>query len=172
MRTQTCPPPSLRPAARNFARGSPIDRLVEGNPNYAAMFSLDRIDQIEAVRKGLPAKVLPTLADDMGVTREQLYGWVGIARATAQRKMRRAAGLSAEESERVLALARLIGQVEQVVAESGSPEGFNAATWTADWLTEPVAAVGGRMPGDFLDTADGRVLVAGLVAQMQSGAYA
>ena len=172
MRTQTCPPPSLRPAARNFARGSPIDRLDEGNPNYAAMFSLDRIDQIEAVRQGLPAKVLPTLADDMGVTREQLYGWVGIERAPAQRKMRRAAGLSAEESERVLALARLIVQVERVVAESGSPEGFNAATWTADWLTEPVAAFGGRMPGDFLDTADGRALVAGLVAQMQSGAYA
>ena len=72
----------------------------------------------------------------------------------------------------MLALARLIGQVEQVVAESGSPEGFNAATWTAGWLTEPVAAVGGRMPGDFLDTADGQALVAGLVAQMQSGAYA
>jgi uncharacterized protein (DUF2384 family) len=56
--------------------------------------------------------------------------------------------------------------------ESGEPEGFDAATWTANWLEEPNAALGGRAPGEFMDTADGRSLVAGLVAQMQSGAYA
>ncbi len=33
-------------------------------------------------------------------------------------------------------------------------------------------ALDGKTPGDFMDTANGRTLVAGLVAQMQSGAYA
>lgn len=62
--------------------------------------------------------------------------------------------------------------MQKIVAESGTPDGFDAARWTADWLEEPNPALGGRPPGEFMDTADGRALVSGLVAQMQSGAYA
>jgi uncharacterized protein (DUF2384 family) len=65
--------------------------------------------------------------------------------------------------------------VAQIVAESGEfseSAGFDVARWTAEWLEEPNAALGGKSPGDFMDTADGRGLVSGLVAQMQSGAYA
>jgi uncharacterized protein (DUF2384 family) len=39
-------------------------------------------------------------------------------------------------------------------------------------LERPNKALGSKAPGEFMDTADGRALVAGLVAQMQSGAYA
>ena len=80
--------------------------------------------------------------------------------------------LSQDESERALGIARLVGEVQKVVSESGNPEGFDAARWTADWLEEPNEALGGRPPGEFMDTADGRDLVSGLVAKMQSGAYA
>jgi uncharacterized protein (DUF2384 family) len=79
--------------------------------------------------------------------------------------------LSQDESERALGIARLIGLVEKIVGESGEPAGFDAARWTAAWLERPNNALGGKTPGDFMDTADGRALVAGLVAQMQSGAY-
>ena len=43
---------------------------------------------------------------------------------------------------------------------------------TAQWLEEINPALGGKAPGEFLDTADGRELVSRLIAQMQSGAYA
>jgi uncharacterized protein (DUF2384 family) len=79
--------------------------------------------------------------------------------------------LSQDESERALGIARLIGLVEKIVGESGEPAGFDAARWTAAWLERPNNALAGKTPGDFMDTADGRALVAGLVAQMQSGAY-
>lgn len=108
----------------------------------------------------------------MAVPREQLYGWAGIARATANRKVHADAVLSQDESERALGLARLVGKVERIVAESGDPKGFDAAKWTAEWLDEPNAALGGKPPGEFMDTADGRELVFRLVGQMQSGAYA
>ena len=42
----------------------------------------------------------------------------------------------------------------------------------SSWLQRPHSALGGQPPGELMDTADGRALVAGLVAQMQSGAYA
>ena len=80
--------------------------------------------------------------------------------------------LSQDESERALGIACLVGQVQKIVSESGEIEGFDAARWTAQWLEEPNAALGGKPPGEFMDTGDGRALVAGLVAQMQSGAYA
>jgi putative toxin-antitoxin system antitoxin component (TIGR02293 family) len=139
---------------------------------YVGFFDASHLDRIDIVKAGLPARLLTTLADDMHVTRERLYRWLGIARATANRKVMADAILSQDESERVLGIARLVGLVEKIVAESGEPAGFDAAQWTAGWLEQPSPALGGKAPGDFLDTADGRALVAGLVAQMQSGAYA
>jgi putative toxin-antitoxin system antitoxin component (TIGR02293 family) len=138
---------------------------------YRAWWDIERVDRIEIVKAGLPARWLTTLADDMQVTREQLFAWLGLARATANRKIKADELLSQDESERVLGLARLIGQVQRVVDESGEPAGFDAAAWTAGWLARSNPALGGRKAGEYMDTADGRALVSGLIAQMQSGAY-
>ena len=75
------------------------------------------------------------------------------------------------EREVALAVVRLIDQVEQIVRESGDPDGFNAEQWVAQFLDAPSPALGGRRPRDFMETSDGRTVVAALVAQMQSGAY-
>lgn len=150
-----------------------LQRLIAGEAaSYASIYVLSRLDRIGMVKEGLPARLLTILASDMRVPRERLYLWIGIARTTANRKVKEGEVLSQDESERALGIARLVGQVQKIVSESGEPEGFDAATWTANWLEEPNAALGGRAPGEFMDTADGRSLVAGLVAQMQSGAYA
>ena len=168
-------PRSLAPVGSRPARNagkSPMARFIAGRPQYATLYTLGQVERIDVVRQGVPAQVLATLADDMQVTRDQVFAWAGIPRATANRKIRSSAALSQDESERVLGIARLVGLVEQVVAESGRPADFDAATWTAGWLAQSVAALGGKSPGDFMDTADGRDLVASLIAQMQSGAYA
>ncbi|MEO8250054.1 MAG: antitoxin Xre/MbcA/ParS toxin-binding domain-containing protein [Burkholderiales bacterium] len=88
------------------------------------------------------------------------------------RKIKEGDVLSQDESERALGVARLIGQVQKIVSESGNLERFDAAGWTAQWLEEINPALGGKAPGEFLDTADERELVSRLIAQMQSGAYA
>lgn len=67
--------------------------------------------------------------------------------------------------------ARLVAQVELIVAESGQPEGFDAAAWVAQWLESPLPALDGKKPAAFLATADGQALLATLVARMQTGAY-
>ncbi len=49
---------------------------------------------------------------------------------------------------------------------------FDGPRWIAAWLERAHPALGGRRPGDLLDTADGRGLVRNLLARQQSGAYA
>ena len=149
-----------------------LKRVMAGQGTYLLFCDFSRTDRIDLVKEGVPARLLTMLASDMDVTRDRLYLWLGIARATANRKVKANEVLSQDESERALGVARLVGQVEKIVAESGSPEGFDAAKWTAAWLARANRALGGKTPGDYMDTSDGRALVAGLVAQMQSGAYA
>lgn len=67
--------------------------------------------------------------------------------------------------------ARLLGQVETMVSESGDPDGFDAAAWLSRWLNEPLPAFGGRCPAVFLETTEGQELVAVTLSCMQSGAY-
>lgn len=164
--------PSSR--ARSAAdRRSAIKSLIAGkDTSYPDISDFDLIERIGIVKTGLPARLLTRLADDMNVSRERLYAWLGIPRTTANRKVKDDEILSQDESERVLGIASLVGQVQRIVRESGGPRDFDAARWTADWLEEPNAALGGRTPGEFMDTSDGRTLVSGLVARMQSGAYA
>ena len=153
--------------------GSALQNLIAGKAAaYRIIATFDPVERIDVVKAGLPATLLTTLAHDMQVPRERLYAWLGIARTTANRKVKDDDVLSQDESERALGITSLVGQVQKIVSESGNLAGFDAARWTADWLEQPNDALGGRMPGEFMDTADGRALVSGLVAQMQSGAYA
>ncbi len=153
--------------------GPALQSLIAGEAaSYWVFYSFGLVERIGMVKAGLPAKLLATLANDMHVPRERLYGWLGIARTTANRKVKDDEVLSQDESERALGITSLVGQVQKIVSESGTPEGFDAARWTADWLEEANDALGGLAPGEFMDTSDGRALVSGLVAQMQSGAYA
>jgi putative toxin-antitoxin system antitoxin component (TIGR02293 family) len=138
----------------------------------ASLYAFDPIERVAFVKEGLPAELLTVLADDMAISKEKLYTTIGVARATVDRKVREQTLLSQDESERVMGIARLVGQVDAIVRESGNPEGFDAAKWVSAWLDRPQAALGDKRPAELMDTSEGRGIVSGLVAQMQSGAYA
>ena len=74
-------------------------------------------------------------------------------------------------NERIQAAERLIAQADRIVRESGDPTRFDAVRWTAEWLQSPHPALGGRTPGELLETAEGRALVTDLLARQQSAAY-
>lgn len=61
--------------------------------------------------------------------------------------------------------------VQRIVNESGDPVGFDARAWTLEWIHEPVPALGGARPIDYMLTAEGSALVETLVHRMQTGAY-
>lgn len=153
--------------AERFWRG-----VLEGEAALAELEQWTMLERVELVRDGVPAELLTYLAEALGISREKLYQMIGLPRSTGDRKVREGHRLDADQGERVLGLARLVGQVERMVAESGDSEDFDAAGWLAAWLDDPVPALGGRRPGELLDTAEGRALVSRLLMQMQSGAYA
>ena len=156
-----------------LAGESLLAEVVSGSAPFAKIHAAEPIDRIAMVRNGVPARLVTVLARRLGIPKERLYGTIGIARATVDRKVKANAALNREESEAVLGIARLIGQVEQMIDESGAPEaGFDAAQWLAGWLERPLSALGGASPAMLMDTDEGRSLVASLVARMQSGAYA
>lgn len=132
----------------------------------------DATIRMELARQGIPAHAVAALADALDMSREALTRDLYLPRSTIARGLRERGLLGQAESERVLGVVRLIGQVQRMVEESGDPTGFDAARWTAGWLLTPVAALGGRAPMEYMDTAEGRAVVSQLLAQVQSGAYA
>lgn len=162
----------VRPPARCAWRSKLWRDLLSRRIPLASLYAVDAIDRVELVKEGVPADLLVLIAEDMAIPRDKLLATVGVARATANRKLRGHQVLGQDEGERVLGIARLIGQADAIVRESGDPAGFDAAKWVAAWLDRPQAALGGRRPAELMDTADGRSIVSDLLARMQSGAYA
>ena len=80
--------------------------------------------------------------------------------------------VSPEESERIISFAKLVGQLEAMIQDSGDPTNFDARAWVARWLVEPLPAFGGARPVELMDTMEGQGLVSAALAKVQSGAYA
>ncbi len=127
--------------------------------------------RVAAIRLGLSATIVKNIAGHMLIRQDLLYSTLGLARATMVRKLRNKERMKPDESERVLGLAALIGQVEEMVARSGDPKDFDAAQWVAQWLRQPLPALGGKAPAEWMDTSEGQRLVADTLARMESGAY-
>jgi putative toxin-antitoxin system antitoxin component (TIGR02293 family) len=153
------------------ATGRPSAYTLAHSP-YLGVYFAEPLTRVTIVKEGLPATYLDMLAKSLNITKDRLLPTLGIAQATVSRKVRLGQPLSTDDSERALGMARLIGQVEAMVQQSGDPTGFDAAKWLAGWLDEPAPALGGRAPSSLMDTAEGQAMVSGLLARMQSGAYA
>ena len=170
MSARTATPESAFPTARERSAAYALRPLA---PGQGGAFALSAIERAELVKRGLPARAVQEMSAARGLPREQLMRAVGLARSTVERKLAARGRLSEAESEKLVGLSRLIGQVDAMVRESGeAPVGFDAARWFAAWMGEPVAALGGLRPQQLLDTADGREALATLLLQMRSGVYA
>ncbi|MQA40559.1 DUF2384 domain-containing protein [Rugamonas sp. FT29W] len=130
------------------------------------------LQRIATIKEGVQARRLGELSTALARPQEWLLQLLGLPRTTINRKIRNDQMLTTDQSERVLGLARLIGQVAAIVQQSGDPAGFNAAAWVSDWIEKPNPALGNRRPAEFMDTLAGQEVLAGLLAQMQTGAYA
>jgi putative toxin-antitoxin system antitoxin component (TIGR02293 family) len=142
------------------------------HPGFRQIYESPPVARIEVIRRGIPAKRVSALSREMDLTQESLIETLGLTRATLSRKAREDKPLSQDESERVLGVEALIGQVQAMIADSGDPAGFDAAKWVAKWLQAPLPALGGDKPASYMDTIEGQKLVASLLSMTQSGAYA
>lgn len=128
-------------------------------------------ERVSLIRAGVPASRIQELAAAMHVSQDRLLGMLKLPDASIRRKTRQGVMLSMEQSERVIGLARLIGQVAVMVDDSGDTKDFDAARWVGEWLEQPVAALEGGRPADYMETLTGQTLVSSLLIQSQAGVF-
>lgn len=165
-------PPGTYAASRPAVLEVKLHRTRSGKASFLRFFEADPLSRVGAIKRGIRPEFVDEIAGEMQLPKERLLGALGLSVATVNRKRGESKPLSKDESERVLGMARLVGQVESMVQASGDPTGFNAAPWLARWLEEPLPALGGHAPAELMDTAEGQAIVSNLLARAQSGAYA
>jgi putative toxin-antitoxin system antitoxin component (TIGR02293 family) len=160
-------------AAKRRRARAPKTAAKAGNKlDYVQIFKASHLDRIELVRSRLPAAQAKIIIGDLAMPSGSASRSLHLPVSTLNRKAKERATLTQDESERVLGLARLIGQVQAMVDESGNAQDFDAPKWMAWWLSEPLPALGGVRPIELMDTMEGQSLVAETLARIQSGAYA
>jgi putative toxin-antitoxin system antitoxin component (TIGR02293 family) len=143
--------------------------------NFRELYQTTPVDRISLIREGVMAADLKTFISSLDIQQERVFTMLDIATATVNRKASRNEALSREDSEKVVGMAKLIGQVETMLEESGDPElmrDFDAAKWLAHWMEEPIPALGGASPSAYMDTIEGQEMISKLLEAMQTGAYA
>jgi hypothetical protein len=65
-----------------------VKKVVQGRQpgRYAALRDVAVMERINMIRAGLPASAITRFADDMAVSRDRIYDWVRISRATGNRQ--------------------------------------------------------------------------------------
>ncbi|AHE53972.1 type II RES/Xre toxin-antitoxin system antitoxin [Sphingomonas sanxanigenens] len=147
---------------------TPIGRSFD----YIDLFRAEPVERIEFIKAGVSARAVKLFISELHFDQNVLIEALSLKTATLNRKAARNELLSAEDSERVVGLAKLVGQLEAMIEDSGGAEGFDASEWLSRWLRDPLPALNGARPIEFLDTMEGQALVSRALSQIQSGAYA
>jgi putative toxin-antitoxin system antitoxin component (TIGR02293 family) len=164
---KTSPAAAAKPIAAARLRAGKVPLEV-----FARSYQAAPRDKIAEIRRGVPARRIGELSSVMDIPKESLMDFLGLSRATINRKAQKDQPLSRDESERVVGVQTLIGQVQAMIEDAGAAAGFDAAKWVSRWLNEPSPALGGEKPADYMDTVEGQKLVGNLLAMAESGAYA
>lgn len=115
----------------------------------------------EQVRAGLPYAALEAVATRYEIAAEALVRVLHIRPRTLARR-KKEQRLRPDESDRLLRLARIAARAEEAL---GSRE--NAA----GWLREPIIALGGVSPLDYMDTDLGALEVEQTLGRIEHGVY-
>jgi putative toxin-antitoxin system antitoxin component (TIGR02293 family) len=140
--------------------------------SYIAVWRATPLERIDMIRRGVPASEAKRIFAELAIGQGVGFKALNLSTATVNKKAKQGDTLSPEESERIVGFAKLVGQLEAMIQDSGEPSNFDARAWMARWLTEPLPAFGGARPADLVDTMEGQGLVSAALAKMQSGAYA
>jgi putative toxin-antitoxin system antitoxin component (TIGR02293 family) len=116
---------------------------------------------VAAVAQGLPFGELETLREQLDLPLDSLASYLGLARATMHRR-KLSGHLTAEESDKVLRFARLLGQAAKIFG--GVPE-------AREWLKAPQYGLGGVRPLEFAGTEVGAREVESLLGRIDHGVY-
>ena len=157
--------------AERKTRASGAAKSKVSNLSYLGIYHASPLERISMIKDGIPATEAKRLFIKLPIGQGFGFKALNLSTATVNKKAKQGDTLSRDESERVIGVAKLVGQLEAMIQESGDLSGFDAGAWMARWLTEPLPAFGGARPADLIDTMEGQNLVSSALAKVQSGAY-
>jgi putative toxin-antitoxin system antitoxin component (TIGR02293 family) len=154
------------------ARSSKNAKSQPAKLSYLDLYRASPLERIGIIKHGVSASEAKRIIAELAIGQGAALKALNLSQATVNKKAKQDLTLSVEESERVVGIAKLVGQLEALIEESGESEGFDSTAWMSQWLHDPLPALGGARPIDLLDTMEGQALVSTALAQIQSGAYA
>ncbi len=113
-------------------------------------------------RQGLPVSTMPVLAAALAIERKALAKVVGISDRTLSRRLAHSARLSAEESDRMVRLARVVAMATDT---------FGTLEKVLLWLKAPNSVLEGQVPLELLDTDAGVRSVETVLGRIAWGIY-
>lgn len=117
---------------------------------------------VQITRAGLPVATLNTISNELSIQRVTLAKLLGISERTLSRRMSGDARLTAEESDRVVRLARIFAQAQETLGDTAK---------ASHWLQSPNRALEGDRPFDRLDTDAGVRSVEQILGRIAYGVY-
>ena len=116
------------------------------------------LDIARLIRDGLPVDVVDRLVGDKTVTPGEVSRIIMAPKALSER--RRRGGLTPEQSEKVVRVARVFAE---------ALETFGSRDKALTWMRRGCAVLGGKAPIDLLDTDEGAGLVESLLGRIAHG---
>jgi putative toxin-antitoxin system antitoxin component (TIGR02293 family) len=119
-------------------------------------------DLVELVRAGLPAETLPRMAAELSVDRDAVAHVAGISGRTLSRRLATHSRLTAEESDRIVRIARVLALADETLGDRSK---------SSRWLQTPNRALEGHTPFQLLDTDAGVRSVETVLGRIAYGVY-
>jgi putative toxin-antitoxin system antitoxin component (TIGR02293 family) len=116
---------------------------------------------IRSLLAGLPMRELEALREGLNVSMEKLAAILGISKATFHRR-KLSGRLDAQESDRVVRFARLLGLAVAALADPVAAR---------QWLRTPQVGLGGAVPLEYARTEVGAREVENLLGRIEYGVY-
>ncbi|CAB1370155.1 type II RES/Xre toxin-antitoxin system antitoxin [Denitratisoma oestradiolicum] len=120
------------------------------------------LDWVAVIRQGISSAAVDALAKTIRVTQSELAVALGIPERTLARRKKEGT-LNSEESAKLVRLARVVEQAEEV---------FEDLNVSLDWLKSPNAALAGATPLSLLDTDIGAESVMDTLGRIEHGVFA
>ena len=155
------------PAEITYGRGTAFNAYIQ---------RISRATPMELVlteRAGVHARLIKDLARHLDIPASRLFTILGVAKATAEKKVAADETIGGQGGQAVMGMVRLVGMAQAMAANSTADDAanFDAARWLGRWIDIPQPSLGGRKPAELLDTPTGVEIVARLLGAVESGAY-
>lgn len=118
-------------------------------------------DLIALVRKGVPYRALASAKAALEVSNDDLSKFLNLKKRTLARR-RGEERLTADESERLVRLARVAARAEEVLGDRPA---------ALRWIRKPNRALGGASPIELLDTDLGLDAVLNVLGRIEHGVF-